>query len=126
MTYHDRLKFALDLHGWSAHLTETTVTQAYRDAGDVGGVKPQVHWKADEAAVGQIVVTSVPNGVFNCIKGSADAKTVWEDLKKIFEGHTRNLLIDLGRKLQNTRCGDDDNVCVHFESLANFREQLAA
>ena len=126
VTYRDRLKFTLDLHGWSDHLTETAVTQTYMDAGDVGGVKPQARWKADEAAVRQIIVTSVPDGVFNRIKSGADAKTVWEDLKKIFEGRTRNLLIDLGRKLQNTRCGDDDDVRVHFESLANFREQLAA
>jgi hypothetical protein len=35
------------------------------------------------------------------------------------------LLIDLGQKLQNTRCGDDDDVCTHFVKLT-FREQLAA
>jgi hypothetical protein len=35
-------------------------------------------------------------------------------------------LIDLGRKLQNTKCGEDDNVRAHFEALANFHEQLAA
>ena len=125
VTYHDRLKFALDLRGWSDHLMETAVTQTYMDAGDVGGVKPQVCWKAEEATVRQIIVMSVPDGVFNRIKGGADAKTVWEDLKKIFERRTRNLLIDLGRKLQNTHCRDDDDVCDHFESLANFREQLA-
>ena len=36
------------------------------------------------------------------------------------------MLIDLGQKLQNTRCGDDDDVRAHFAKLANFREQLAA
>ena len=52
--------------------------------------------------------------------------TVWEDLKKIFKGRTRNLLFDLGRKLQNTHCRDDDDIHIHFELLTNFREQLAA
>ncbi len=32
----------------------------------------------------------------------------------------------MGQKLQNTRCGDDDDVRTHFVKLANFREQLAA
>ncbi len=36
------------------------------------------------------------------------------------------MLIDLGRKLQNTKCGEDDDVRTHFELLADFREQLAA
>jgi hypothetical protein len=120
------MKYALDSHGWADHLTSTRVTQAYKDASKIGGVKPEACWKADEALVRQLIVASVPDSVFNCIKGGTDAKSVWDELKKIFEGHTRSLLIDLGRKLQNTKCGEDDDVCAHFEALANFREQLAA
>ena len=108
------------------HLTSATTSQAYKDASDVGGVKPDACWKADEAVVRQLIVASVTDSVFNCIKGSANAKSVWDELKKIFEGRTRSLLIDLGRKLQNTKCGEDDDVRAHFESLANFRKQLAA
>ena len=126
VTYRDRMRYALDTHGWADHLTHTSITQAYKDAGDVGGVKPEARWKTDEAAVRQLIVASVPDSVFNRIKGSANAKSVWDELKTIFEGRTRNLLIDLGRKLQNTRCGEDDDVRAHFEALANFREQLAA
>lgn len=36
------------------------------------------------------------------------------------------ILIDLGRRLQTTRCGEEDNVCEHFERLAEMCEQLAA
>src|ERR1700677_1090404 len=124
--YRDRMKYALDTRGWADHLTNTRVTQAYKDAGDVGGMKPETRWKADEALVRQLIVPSVPDSVFNRIKGGADAMSVWDELKTIFEGRTRSLLIDLGRKLQNTKCGEDDDVRAHFESLANFREQLAA
>ena len=126
VTYRDRMKYALDTRGWSDHLTSATTSQAYKDAGDVGGVKPDARWKADEAVVRQLIVASVTDSVFNRIKGGANAKSVWDELKKIFEGRTRSLLIDLGRKLQNTKCGEDDDVRAHFESLANFREQLAA
>jgi gag-polypeptide of LTR copia-type len=57
-----------------------------------------------------MIVTSVPNSVFNCIKASANVKAVWELLKKVFEGYTRSLLINLGKKLQNTKCGEDNNI----------------
>ena len=126
VTYRDCMRYALDTRGWTDHLTHTSMTQAHKDAGDVGGVKPEARWKADEAAVRQLIVASVPDSVFNRIKGSANAKSVWDELKTIFEGRTRNLLIDLGRKLQNTRCGEDDDVHAHFEALANFCKQLAA
>ena len=126
VTYRDRMKYVLDTRGWSDHLTNDTVSQAYKNAGDVGGVKPEARWKADEALVRQLIVASMSDSVFNRIKSGINAKSVWDDLKKIFEGRTRSLLIDLGRKLQNTKCGEDDDVRAHFESLANFREQLAA
>ena len=45
------MKFVLDLCRWSERLTETMVTQASKDAGDVGGMKPVTCWKADEATV---------------------------------------------------------------------------
>src|SRR6266702_3201851 len=124
--YWDCMKFALDMRGWAEHLTETTVTQGYKDAGDIANVKPAQRWKNDDGAVQQLIVTSVPDSIFNCIKEGTDAKTIWDMLKKIFEGRTRSLLIDLGRKLQNTKCGEDDDVRAHFELLADFREQLAA
>ena len=101
VTYRDRMKYALDTRGWSDHLTSATTSQAYKDAGDVGGVKPDARWKTDEAVVRQLIVASVTDSVFNRIKGGANAKSVWDELKKIFEGRTRSLLIDLGRKLQN-------------------------
>jgi hypothetical protein len=123
--YQDCMKYALDTHGWADHLTNTRVTQAYKDAGDVGNVKPETHWKADEALVQQLIVASVPDSVFNRIKGRADAKSIWDKLKKIFKGCTRSLLIDLGRKLQNTKCGEDDDIRAHFELLTNFCQQLA-
>ena len=124
VTYRDHMKFALDMRGWAEHLTETTVTQGYKDASDIANVKPAQCWKNDDGAVRQLIVTSVPDSIFNRIKEGTDVKTIWDTLKKIFEGRTRSLLIDLGRKLQNTKCGEDDDVCAHFELLADFRKQF--
>ena len=61
------MRYALDTRGWSDHLTSDTMTQEHKDAGDVGGVKPEARWKADEAAVRQLIVASVPDSVFNRI-----------------------------------------------------------
>ncbi len=36
------------------------------------------------------------------------------------------LLIDLGRKFQNTHCGDSDNARTHFEKLTDLRERSSA
>ncbi len=86
VTYQDRMKFALDMHGWAEHLMETTVTQGYKDTGDIANVKPAQRWKNDDSAVQQLIVTSVPDSIFNRIKEGTDAKTIWDTLKKIFEG----------------------------------------
>ena len=51
VTYRDWMEFALDLRGWTGHLTSFVVTQAYTDTGDVGGVTPETRWRNNEAAV---------------------------------------------------------------------------
>ncbi len=50
---------------------------------------------------------------------------VWDNLKALFEGKSRTILVDLGRKLQATHCGEDDDVQAHFSNLANLHDKLA-
>jgi hypothetical protein len=69
---------------------------------------------------------SIPDDFFNRIKDRQNAREWWDSLKKICEGRSRTLLINLGQKLQNICCGEDDDICAHFAKLANLREQLAA
>jgi gag-polypeptide of LTR copia-type len=71
-------------------------------------------------------MNSVPDEVFNHIKGGVSVKDWWDSLKTICKGWSRSLLINLGCKLQNTYCGDDDNVHAHFAKLVNIHEQLMA
>jgi hypothetical protein len=42
------------------------------------------------------------------------------------KGKSRSLLINLGHRMSNTFCGEDDDVHAHFAKLANMHEQLAA
>ena len=126
VTYRDRLNITLRMRRWQDHLTQRSVTQAYLDRGDVNNVKPAMRWEDDDEAVKHLIMNSTPDDIFNRIKGGANAKAWWDSLKNICEGRSRSLLIDLGRKLQNTHCGEEDDVRAHFAKLANTREQLAA
>jgi len=51
---------------------------------------------------------------------------VWDALKKLFEGRTTLILVDLGRHLQTTHCAEEDSICKHFEWLTDLHQQLAA
>ena len=126
VTYRDRLNITLRMRRWQDHLTSASVTKAYVDRGDINGIKPDMRWEDDDEAVKHLIMNSIPDDIFNRIKGGQNANEWWNSLKKICEGRSRSLLIDLGRKLQNTRCGEDDDVRAHFAKLANLREQLAA
>jgi gag-polypeptide of LTR copia-type len=108
VTYRDRLKITLRMRRWQDHLTSSSVTKAYINCSDINNMN------------------SVPDDIFNRIKGGTNAKTWWDSLKAICEGRLQSLLIDLGQKLQNTRCEEDNDVRAHFAKLANIREQLTA
>jgi hypothetical protein len=111
---------------WQEHLTSSSMTQAYIDCGDVNGIKPDMRLEDDDEVVKHLIMHSIPDDFFNRIKDGQNAREWWDNLKKICEWRSRTLLINLGRKLQNIRCGEDDDVRAHFAKLANLREQLAA
>jgi transposase InsO family protein len=126
VTYRDRMLWAIDSRGLSEHLTNATITATYTAVGTVGSVTPQMRWSGDQAMVKQLIAISVPDTVFNRIKTGTTAKDVWDALRKLYEGRTMLITIDLGRRLQTMRCGEDESVREHFERLGNMREQLAA
>ena len=126
VTYRDRMQWAIDSRSLSIHLTSPTITQEYKDAGNVGIMTPKIRWRHDQAAVKQLIGSSVPDTVFNAIKTGNTAKDVWDQLKKLFEGRTTLILVDLGRHLQTTHCAEEDSICKHFEWLTDLHQQLAA
>jgi hypothetical protein len=98
----DRLNITLPMRRWQEHLISATVTQAYRGCGDVNGVAPNMRWEDDDEAVKGLIMTSIPDEIFNRIKTGASAQVWWDSPKDICEGRSRSLLIDLG---QNTAAG---------------------
>jgi len=94
ITYRDRIKWTITMRGLGDHLTDDKLTQGYRSAGDIGGLKPEQRWTADKIAVNQIFGATIPDLVFNQIKSSYEPKDVWDKLKALFEGKSRSLLVD--------------------------------
>ncbi|TFY61298.1 hypothetical protein EVG20_g7113 [Dentipellis fragilis] len=124
--YHDRLSWALGARNLESHLTSESMPATYALSGTLGGVSAGQRWTMGEAVIKQYIAVSVPDTIFNRIKGGARAKDVWDSLKKIFEGRSRMIVVDLRRKLQSQKCGEKDNVRTHFDDLADLREQLTA
>jgi transposase InsO family protein len=126
VTYRDRMTWAIDSRGWQDHLLHDSITPAYQTAGVIGGLDPAVRWQLDEATVKQLIAASVPDTAFNQIKTQTNAKDVWSELRKLFEARTKVLLMELGRKIHSIRCEEDENICLHFDRLADLRQQLAS
>jgi hypothetical protein len=124
--YQDRMIWAMDSRTLSDHLTNASMPAAYGAAGTIHGVTAPVRWAHGEATVKQAIAASVPDSIFNHIKGSTRTKDVWDALKALFEGRTQMIVVDLRRQIQSLKCGEDDNVHTHFDNIANLREQLAA
>jgi LTR polyprotein gag-polypeptide-like protein len=79
-----------------------------------------MQWEANEATTMQVIAALIPNLVFTNIKSKTTAKDVWNTLKALFKGRTTMVLVWLSQQLQSAHCGNDDNVCKHFEKLANL------
>ncbi len=123
--YRDQMIWAMGSRILSDHLTNITMPQTYLP-GVINGVPLANQWAIGEATVKQAIAASVPDSIFNRIKGSTHAKDAWDALRALFEGQTQMIVVDLRRQLQTLKCGEEDNVCTHFETIANLREQLAA
>jgi hypothetical protein len=125
-TYRDKLQFMLEARGWGDHLMQINMSRSYTDAGTISGHSPVARWRMDEAAIKQILSTSIPDSIFNRVKSAANIKTLWEDLTKLMEARTKIYVMDLERRLNATRCADDLSVRDHLANLADMREKLAA
>jgi gag-polypeptide of LTR copia-type len=126
VTYRNWMMWALDTKGLLEHLTSDMITSDYSAAGTIDGLTPEVRWERDEAMVKQFVASSVPDRVFSQIKAGLTAKEFWDQLGALYEGRSKLILFKLRKRLQNTRCGADDDVRAHFDKLADLKEQLAA
>jgi pyruvate dehydrogenase complex dehydrogenase (E1) component len=95
VTYRDRIMWALDAKGLLEHLMSDAIMSDYSAASTVDGLTLEARWKKDEAMVKQLVASSVPDMVFSQIKAGLKAKEVWDQLRALYEGRTKLILVDL-------------------------------
>jgi hypothetical protein len=107
------------------HLTKDTLPKDYAYLGTVTGLNAPTCWRCGEGIVKQLIASTVPNTIFNCIKGGTHLKDMWDALKNLYEDHTHMMVVDLARKVRSKKCGETESVCTHFEQLADMCEQLA-
>jgi len=147
ITYKDRLRWVLDARGLSSHLDDnvsepqpstvatesstTTPTQPPPDAlsqltadEQHGYITRLEKWHVSEATIKQCIASTVPDSIFNRVKSKKTAKEVWDAVGEIFEGRSLMVAIDLRQKMQNLRCGENDNAQTHFDTLCDMNEHL--
>jgi len=85
VSYRDRMGVILHMRRWHKHLTSVTVTQAYTNRGNVNGIAPDMRWEDDDEAVKALIMSSIPDELFNRIKSGVNAQAWWNSLKNICE-----------------------------------------
>jgi len=126
ITYRDHIQWSFKMRGLGNHLISNSILDEDLEAGDIGGYTPTQRWERGEVSASSLLDATIPDDVFRSIKDAESVKEVWDNLKALFEGKSRTILVDLGRKLQTTRCGEDNDVRAHFSKLVNLRDKLAA
>src|SRR5713226_5548233 len=126
ITYRDHIQWSFKMRGLGNHLISNSILDEDLEAGDISGYTHTQRWEMVEVRTSSLLDATIPDNVFWSIKDAESVKEVWDNLKALFEGKSRTILVDLGRKLQTTRCGEDNDVRAHFSKLVNLRDKLAA
>jgi len=83
VNYKDHMFLTLETSGHDVHLTKDSAPKDYGGAGIVNGTDPAERWKRGESYVKQVIAASIPQPVYNEIKGGTRTKDVWEVLQKM-------------------------------------------
>jgi gag-polypeptide of LTR copia-type len=126
VNYRDRMMLVIRSHKWKDHLTNDSPMTRYVDGGTINGVTAEERWEDDEAALINLIASSIPDSAFNKIKNKTKAKEVWTALKDLHEERSPMVAIELRWRIGNVRCGDDEDLCTHFEKLQEMKEKLAS
>jgi hypothetical protein len=92
----------------------------------MNGVALIMCWEDNDEAVKALIMSSIPDELFNWIKSGVNVQAWWNSLKSICEDQSWSMSINLRGKLQSACCGEDNDVRAHFAKLTNYHEQLVA
>jgi hypothetical protein len=126
VTYRDRMSWHFNSRHWASHLTSSMTPQSYTNAGVINGLTPDQRWSNEEAEAMDMIALSVPDDVFNVIKDETTTMAVWNAVKDIYQNRSPMIAVDLGKKLQNSKLGNEGDARAHFTRLNSLRGQLAS
>ena len=85
VTYRDCVLWMIRLRQCLDHFSSASITPTYTAAGDINGVSPAAHWANEESTIMTLILASVPDHVFNCIKTKMNSFEVWNTIKAIYQ-----------------------------------------
>lgn len=83
-------------------------------------------YETSQAEARNIILSSIPDSLaFKVIK-TTTAKEMWDVVCQEHEGKTDMFAIEIRRRLQNLKCGETDDIRLHFSTLNRMQEELAS
>jgi hypothetical protein len=89
----------------------------YHDAVDI--------WQTHDYAIQRQIISAIPNSIFIRIQNQPTAATMWEALKKDFEGRTQAVQNELRNRLALAKCSDNENMHEHVDRMQYMLEELS-
>jgi hypothetical protein len=104
------------------HIQADSPPAAYIQLGDQDNLTYEARWKKEENLIKSVLGSTLPDIAFTKVKGAANIKAAWDNLKAMYEDRSKALVADVIRRFRNKHCEEDESVRTHFETLADLRE----
>lgn len=125
--YRDRIIWAFKCRRWLEHLGTTTVPQRYLDAGDINGISPQARWASEECIAKEMIAESILINPRPRLQSDQDQNNHYGSLGRDQKPLSRPIQDNrLEERLQNAKCGEDDDIHAHINKLDDMRGWLSA
>src|SRR5258705_1679249 len=82
-------------------------------------------WYQKDVLVKQHIFSTISDRLLLRVQRLPNAAKMWDEIRKIHEGKTELVQVDLRRRLQEMRCEETGDVRHHFSELMHMREQVA-
>jgi hypothetical protein len=124
VTYRDRMTLKFRSQQWSSHFTSAMTPQSYTNTSVINGQTPDQRWSIKEDSAMDLIVSTVPDQIFNRVKNNTTTMAMWDAIKAIYQARSKMATINLSQKLQSTKLQDEGDAhchgCVVFFSYSEL------
>ena len=125
VVFRDRVIWALQGSSINEHIVADSPSATYTGLGTIDNLDPDARWSKEEGTIKQVLCSTLPDSAFTRIKAATSVKAAWDILKHVYEERSKAMVANVIRRFRNKCCEEDKSVHIHFESLADLREQLS-